>query len=190
MVDPSILSTLASLADLADIATTRATTGGQSYYDWDVNVKAAKDSYSKFWNIQTASQPDADAGQNATINALNARVHAAWGRLETWLAHFDDPSTWAGHAATATEAMTDAQNLSAAASQSARQQASYGQQIVQAQNAPVDAQKYYIDTSYGKAFSDQVGKITDTLSQGFLGVPLWAWGVAALGSIYLLVKRP
>lgn len=194
MLDPSILQTLSNMADAADAATLNATRGnnapGPGLSDVDASsVDAARASYSKFWNIQTASQPDADATQSAVINGLNARIHAAWGRLENFLAEFDDPSTWQSHAKASQEAFADAAQLSKAAGQSPQQAASYGIQQAQAAQTPIDAQRTYINTSYGAAFSDQVGKITDTLSQSFLGVPVWAWGALALGSVYLILKE-
>ena len=194
MLDQSIVQNLSDLADAAESATLKAVTAPSmsgfnpftgSTINWDA-VNAARASYSAFWNLQTSSQPNATPAQNATINGLNARVHAAWGRLEDWLIEFDDPSQRAAHSSASQEAFADAKALSSQAGQSTRQQTSYGNQQTQAKQDEINATKYYIDTSYGKAFSDQVKA---TLNEKFFGVPMWAWGTVALVGTILILDR-
>lgn len=198
MLPDSTMSQLAALTDAAEAAVSNATRAGYS------SAPYAMDQIRAFWNVQTVAQTNADPGQSSTINALNSRVHAAWGRLEAFLAQFDpDQSTWPTHAKNAQEAFSDAAQLASASQQSPRMVSSLQTQATAASSIPQTAASTYIDTSYAGALKRQFGTSTDsmaeshgwlpgvvdTLSQSFLGIPVWGWGALALGGIFFLTRR-
>jgi hypothetical protein len=201
MLPDSTLSQLSALTDAAEVAVSNATRGGFSSGD----VSNARDALNAFWKVQTTVQNGADPGyQSAAINSMNSRVHAAWGRLEAFLAQFDpDVSTWQTHAKTAQEAFSDAANLAQAAQASSRLVSSLQAQSASAPSIPSVAAANYIDTSYTGALKRQFGVktdtmsetrgwlpgVVDTLSQSFLGIPVWGWGALALGGIFFLTRR-
>lgn len=150
---------------------------------WASNSDDTRWNLSAFWQLKNANY-EADP---YAWDQLDLRAHRAWAALAELGTIKDDPPAQPKYAEEARKAYAGAQAIAdrlgvtpGLYDRRAAESAAYQEQIRQAGSN--------LDGRLAVAMTDRAKELVGTSGE-FLGVPTWAWGLAAVGLVVLLVKR-
>lgn len=150
----------------------------------DDGERATRYNLTQFWNEKAARWGAASQNDRAGLEKLDSFAHAILSRLEgqlAVLANTDSPERSA-HLALAQDYAAKAQAHATAAG-SLRMTASSVNLVKDQAALPGWIARNVPDDRYSTAFKDAASGAVG----GFLGVPLWAWGLGAAGLLLLLL---
>ncbi len=150
---------------------------------WGTNSDDTRWNLSQFWQLKNQNYND----DPYTWDQLDLRAHRAWAALAELGTIKDNPPAQPKYAEEARKAYQGAQLI---ADRLGVQPGLYDRRASESASyeAQIRAAGSNLDSRLAVALTDRATQLVGTSGE-FLGLPTWAWGLAAVGLVVLLVKR-
>jgi len=154
---------------------------GQNANAWSDKDQTARASLNLFWQIKGTSYGEDPTG----FDALDVRAHKTWAAIAELAAVADNPPAQDKYRVEAQKAYAGA---IAAAQRIGQSTAVLSANAAKSAQFFLEAKASGVNDSLKAAVIGRVDELVNT-ANNILGIPAWAWGLGAVGLLYLLYGR-